>query len=454
VDLPLPEPGPWPIERLDDLIAECEATDSPLVAYRGPIRWVQAFEPVRLEGKRRPVSLRPRGVYLISGGLGKVGLCLADYLARAVGARLVLVGRSPLPERAEWDQWLATHDERDVVSRRIRGVRDLESHGAEVWIASADVASPREMAAVVSQAVTRFGDVHGVIHAAGVTHGASFRPMAEIGLAECDEQFRPKVLGLYALEKALEGRSLDFWLLTSSLSTVLGGIGMGPYAAANAFMDGFAHQRGRGATGRWLSVDWEGWQFETAASSGMGAGVARLAMTAAEGVAALERILAAGVGRVVVSTGDLQARIEQWVTPKAPSRDLAPTGEGRHPRPALASPYVAPRGEVEQAVAEVWQELFGFKRVGVDDSFFDLGGDSLLAMQVVNRLRQTFHVPLKLQALFEAPTVAELARLMVDSEPRPGLASEIARLARSLESLSDVEVERMLQEQKASGGAA
>jgi len=182
--------------------------------------------------------------------------------------------------------------------------------------------------------------------------------------------------------------------------------------------------------------------------------VARFGMTPTEGVAALERILAAGLGRVVVSTGDLQARIEQWVTPQASSRHLAPAEGRRHPRPALANAYVAPRGEVEQAVVDVWQELLGFEQVGVDDSFFDLGGDSLLAMQIVNRLRQTFHAPLKLQALFEAPSVAELARLMVENDARPGQAREIALLARSLEGLSEAEVERMLQEQKSSGGGA
>ena len=98
--------------------------------------------------------------------------------------------------------------------------------------------------------------------------------------------------------------------------------------------------------------------------------------------------------------------------------------------------------------------MLGFDEVGIHDDFFDLGGHSLLAMQVVNRLRETFQVPLKLQTLFEAPTVAQLACVITESELRPGQAHEIAHLAQGIEGLSDDEVERMLQEPKTTGGYA
>src|SRR5207247_1287804 len=126
----------------------------------------------------------------------------------------------------------------------------------------------------------------------------------------------------------------------------------------------------------------------------------------------------------------------------------------RHRRPELANDFVASRNELEATIAGVWQELLGFGEVGIHDDFFDLGGHSRWTMQVGNRLRETFQVPPNLQTPFDAPTVAELARVITESELRPGQAHEIAQLAQGIERLSSDEVERMLQEPKATGGYA
>ena len=95
-------------------------------------------------------------------------------------------------------------------------------------------------------------------------------------------------------------------------------------------------------------------------------------------------------------------------------------------------------------IGEVWSELLGFDRIGVHDDLFDLGGHSLLATQVVNRLRETFGVPLKLQAVFDTPTVAGMAAALVAVEPRPGQVLEVAQLVRSVDRLSDEDVDRLL----------
>src|SRR5205085_1462497 len=121
---------------IDQLLAEFAAKPSePVVAYRGGDRWMQTFEPVRLD---EPVlgapRLRESGVYLIAGGLGGIGLALAEYLVRVARAKLILLGRSALPERSEWEQWLATHGAQDATSGKIRKVRGLEESGGEVLV--------------------------------------------------------------------------------------------------------------------------------------------------------------------------------------------------------------------------------------------------------------------------------------------------------------------------------
>ena len=198
---------------------------------------------------------------------------LVSLISRRYG-KLVLTGRSPLPARENWQQWLETHDDQDDVSRKIRKVQSIEEMGAEVLVLRADVAQEEEMQGVITKTYTRFGRLHGVIHAAGIVRvGTTIR---EAGRTECEEQFQSKAHGLSVLGKVLQGRALDFCLLTSSLSSVLGGLGYGPYSAANLFMDAFAQKANRTTDVPWISVNWDGWLFrdETAAE---------LAMTPKEG---------------------------------------------------------------------------------------------------------------------------------------------------------------------------
>ena len=146
-------------------------------------------------------------------------------------------------------------------------------------------------------------------------------------------------------------------------------------------------------------------------------------MSPEEGVEAFHRILSSALlPQVVVSTGDLRARIEQWVD----LRSLREAQQARsrqsaflHPRPELVNSYIAPRSPLERSIAEVWQQTLGVAQVGVIDNFFtDLSGSSLLATQLVSQLRNKFQVELPLRRFFDGPTVAELA-VVIDSQREP-----------------------------------
>src|SRR2546421_778174 len=246
-------------ELIDQLIAELTSKAPDLVvAYRKGQRWIQNFEPVQLdgalEGKER---LRERGVYLISGGLGGMSLELAEYLARTVRARLILVGRSALPERNEWERWLAAHDDQDSTSHKIRRVQALEEAGAEVMVESADIANEEQMRDVITRAYDRFGEIHGVIHAAGVAGGG----MIQLKTREkAEEVLAPKLRGLLVLDTIFQDVKLDFIVLCSSLTSILGDFGQVDYCAANAFLDGFAHWQTSKNHPFILSINWDTWQ--------------------------------------------------------------------------------------------------------------------------------------------------------------------------------------------------
>lgn len=405
IDVPV-TPTPAMLERL--LTEFAQPSPAPGVAYRGNHRWVQSVEPIN----QTPSGsvLRQRGVYLITGGLGRIGLVLARRLAERAQARLVLVDRAAASE---------------VQSS---AVGEIEALGSKAAVVCADVADEPAMQAAVELAERRFGRLHGVFHLAGITEQGAVSAIRELQPQDWEAQFGPKVLGVKVLSRVLQGRQLDFCLLQSSLSSILGGLGFSAYSAANAFMDLFARQQNRNSAFPWLSVNWDGWRFgdEPAAASR----ALELSMSPEEGAAAFDRVLSLpGLSQIIVSTADLPARMERWLRPRAEETKAAGPG---HERPAVSTDYTEPRTELECAVAAEWRSVLGIERIGIQDDFFELGGHSLLGTQLISRLRDRFHVELPLRRLFEEPTVAGLAALIESAgsaKPVPG-APGLARVSR------------------------
>jgi acyl transferase domain-containing protein len=441
------------LDVADRLIRELTAEAfSPVVAYRKGRRWTQTYESVRLaEASPDTLPLREKGVYLITGGLGKIGLAVAEFLGRTVKARLVLTGRSEFPDRPQWNDWLAAHGEDGATSRKIRRLLALEELGAEVAVFQADAADRDGMRAVIEHAVARFGELHGAIHGAGNTTASGFGPVNQLGAGGAEGQFRPKVHGAHVLEELLRGRPLDFCVLLSSLSTVLGGLGLLAYASANSYLDAFAARRNQSGSVPWININWDAWLFPEDIASGVAGGESDILPEA--GVEAFRRILARAPRQVVVSTTDLQARLSKWVNLESLQEGKAgrvDDDSGLHPRPNLSTQYVAPRNEVEETIASVWQQILGVAPIGVYDKFFELGGHSLLAIQLISQLRDAFQVELSAQRLFEAPTIAELAESMEAERQRMRVEEEqreqerLAEMLQLVENLTDEQVAELL----------
>jgi acyl transferase domain-containing protein len=438
----------------EQLVAEIlTETSDAVVAYRGGKRWVQEFSRTPVEEvSTTSARLRKGGVYFITGGLGNIGLEFAGALATRFQAKLVLVGRSEFPERANWEKRLTTHVE-DEVNRKIRRLLKLEELGAEVLVLRADSSDRQQLGAAVAEAYARFGTVHGVIHGAGNTTGGGFTDARRTDRAAATEHFRPKAQGMYALEELFRNRDLDFVLLLSSLSAVLGGLGLLSYSAANTFLDAFAARENGHCRVPWISVNWDAWQFPgQEAMFRHGAPQGADFLYPAEGVACLYRILDRVPGQVVVSTSDLKERIDKWIkletVRRAPAKQEAAAGT-LHARPNLSSQFVAPRTDVEKTVAEIWEQILGVTPIGIYDKFFELGGHSLLAIQLISRMRDSFHVELSAQRLFETPTIVQLAAT-IEAEMkalRQTQEEEDARteeMLRMVEQLSEEEVAALL----------
>ena len=406
---------------IDQILIEAVTNMSePVVAYRGDYRWVQTFERVRLEpSPRNKTWLREGGVYLITGGLGGIGLALAEYLGKTARAKLILTARTALPPKDEWDAWLSTHDAGDSMSRKIRKIRDIEAVGGEVLAVAADVTDAEAMKAEISRARKRFGTIHGVIHAAGVPgEGIIQLKKADAAMSI----LAPKVMGTLILEDILKGTKLDFLVLCSSIASILGGIGLSDYSAANAFLDSYAARPGRGKNYRVISINWDMWGevgmgLKTKMPSELQAWLEkelRDGITTREGIDVLERVLSWGKSRnVIVSTRDLQARIDLWIKrefiKEKESLMEEETARPTFERPETGTEYASPQTEVEAKVAASWERLFGIERVGRHDNFYELGGHSLLATTLVNRLKREFETNLSIRDILDHPTVSELS---------------------------------------------
>jgi acyl transferase domain-containing protein/acyl carrier protein len=438
------------------------ATGESVVAYRHGRRWTRSIEPVRWERPGSAAPLRSRGVYWITGGLGGMGLALAEHLAEAVQARLVLTSRSGLPDRSVWSDWLAQHGDADSTSQKILQVRALEDKGSEVWVAHAEVADADQMSAVVQQIRERYGVLHGVIHAAGLP-GAGLIALKTPEAAH--RVLSPKVNGLLVLHQVLRGMPLDFLVLCSSVNALIGGAGQVDYCAANAFLDAYAHWD-RATQGRHtIALNWDTWQevgmaVHTPVPESMRAqrqASLQQGLRPHEGRELFARVLASPLAQLVISPRDFAVLMESSYRPQqreAEASGPAPVTPPRHRRPNLRVSYVAPRDERERTIAILWEGLLGLEPVGVDDNFLELGGHSLLGVQLTSRLRQAFGVELPLTAVFEYPTVATMAKAVAARQADALDPETLARLVADIRQLPADEVEARLAAESTEGANA
>ncbi|WOK36595.1 type I polyketide synthase [Sphingomonas sp. C3-2] len=255
----------WPQDRdvlARRLLAEMEgAAQGAPVALRGPERWVRRFTPHSLPTERSvsldEQGLRPGGAYLITGGLGGIGLSLAEHLVQHWGARIALIARTALPDRATWPRLLAELLPDDPMAVRIRRLTALEAMGADILILNTNLTDASALDRAVREARKRFGKIDGVFHTAGVLDDGPIQLKTDAAAATV---LAPKVDGTLNLLEALRRETPDFIFLFSSISAFAGIGGQADYAAANAFLDAVAQSHCHRTGTRTIAVNWPRWR--------------------------------------------------------------------------------------------------------------------------------------------------------------------------------------------------
>ena len=380
------------------------STDEDQIALRREERYVPRLQRQNAAAPAR-VALDPSGTYLVTGGLGALGLQMAGWLVRHGAKNLTLVSRK------------AARDEGALTA-----IAGLERSGAKVTVAAADVASAADVDALLARIAAGPAPLRGIVHAAGVDKPV---PLAQLTAADIQQVLSAKVTGGRLLHERTRGLALDLFLCFSSISSLLGSAGRAHYGAANAFLDALAIERRRQGLPA-LSVNWGPWSGGGMASPAQQEQFDRIgnyALSPDDALRALDRIAGASLPHAAVVRIDW-ARFRTAYEARRPRPLVSEMGAaapgGATPAAAASAPewvarLAATPAEDRQALlvqllqAEVADTL-GLdspEAVHPDRSLYQLGMDSLMMADLIARLRKRLGFSTA-ALVFDHPMVAEL----------------------------------------------
>ncbi|MBJ6364094.1 SDR family NAD(P)-dependent oxidoreductase [Paenibacillus sp. GCM10012307] len=416
-----------PIELL---LRELQAADGAYsVALRGNDRYIEVFsELAGMTGDSGSLTLKENGVYLITGGLGGIGLEMAKWFAASASGKvnLALINRTPLPPRAQWQTIVDDSNTSDKLKKRLGSLMELETLGANVECISADVSDYDFMSQAISQLKSKYGAILGVVHGAGVS---SDGPLADRSDAMFDAIYAPKVYGTWVLDALTRGEALDFFIMFSSVATIFTARGQGDYAAANAYLDAYAAYR-QGRAGRTLTVNWTTWKETGMAFDGghvfdtifktlptdQGLEGLSLLLRHNSSRALIGQVHYDGAGAMLLERSGVACSdsIRQRIAAKKEQKKK-PSGGGAQKSTRSADGVTllgrgeGPYSELEQKLALCCKHVFGYEEIDIYDNFFEMGADSLVLMKLQGEIETHTFEAVQMSELFEHTTVAQLA---------------------------------------------
>lgn len=379
------------------------------VAYRAAQRFEKSVQPLSESKAKPPLVLKQHGVYLITGGAGGLGLLFAQYLAQHYQAKLILTGRSAL---------------KDAQTSTINLLNKL---GAEAVYLQADVSKQTDVFDLIAQVKNQFGQLHGIIHSAGVIKDAL---VSNKTVADAAAVLAPKVHGSVWLDAATQNEPLDFFVLFSSLAGVIGNAGQCDYAFANCFMDNFTAWREQlratqQRTGQTYAMNWPFWQhggmhMNAQAEQWLQKHKGLYAMPTTVGVQAFKQILAQSQPAVAVFYGD-QAKMQTafQIQASASSAPSVTTPAVSASAPASSSTTTAAsadlQAQVEQELLTLASELLKVAQadLDLDTDFAEYGVDSIMMMNMLNRLEALYGQTVSPNAIVDYPTIRDMAGYLI-----------------------------------------
>jgi acyl transferase domain-containing protein/acyl carrier protein len=355
------------------------------IAIRYAKRWQMCYE--RLQNVMPVAStIRRGGVYIITGGLGRLGFSLAMHLLEKYEAKVALFGRT------------SDSDLNSTYAERLRKLQTIRTGGAEVVYKQCDVSDMSQLSAGVDYIVNRLGKIYGVVHAAGELE-KSINILSRLGVSDYRTQLAPKLVALENLHAIFGKHQVDFCLVTSSLSSVLGGVQFAAYAAANIAVDHFinkVHQTVENCN--WVTVNFDGLALDNPESQGISEKELGKLFEVSVSLSYLPQL--------VTSVADLNHRLAVAFERKASvdsqleSPDLTDLNEKNN--------HSSSKNALDADMLVLWRHFFGRNDIDYTDEFFNLGGDSLKALTMIGRIQKKFNIEIPVAELFVHTSVKKL----------------------------------------------
>lgn len=412
------------------------------VAYRSGCRYVEEFKEYEPDKAcEEKVEIKETGVYLITGGTGGIGLEAAKHIADKKKVNIALLNRSVMPEREKWDDIIRDGSDAKLCGK-INAIRGIEGNGSCVVCCSVDISSARDMKALIGELRERYGRINGIIHSAGIA-GEGILIKKDI------EKFRrvlsPKMEGTWLLHKYTEQDKPDFFVMFSSILAFIGAMGQGDYAAANAYMDSFAaYRRKKGL--KTAAISWSVWS-QTGMALTYNADEVRgvfNSVTNAKGMEAfdyvlgrrIDRLVAGGLdyGRLACSNGEIGINMSPELRHKierkcASSRPQTGRNEQKRNVNIIAGAGKT-ADDIEVKVAGVWAEVLALDEVSLYDNFNELGGDSIIATNLLKAMNKVFPDLLDISDVFTYPTIKHMAEYIRE---KTGTSAQSSRLSHKVQ---------------------
>lgn len=431
IDIENIKAGSWKYEnQLLQLVNEfCSSPTGTDVALRNSYRWIKNYEKTDIKNspKTRKEFLSKDATYLSFDGLEGLGIVFNEYLATRVKAKVIFVEYSPLvplPPRNEWESWLKNNGQSNDTSLKIQRIYELEKAGANFEIIQLDTSNIDEAFKTLSESLKEHKQIDGIFHSPASFGLRWVDPIMNINEYLCELNFLVKSKSMYLVEKVIDKFNPEFCVVLSSLGSILGGLGFTAYSAGNIFMETFVNRYNKQNKKPILLSNWDffvsEWKLvedlidkETSIGSGFGnLNIMRFAISDEEGEVALNNIfeLQRSNRHLIISTAKLKERYNYWIKLNNSSDNASEESNLTfHPRPALKNEYSEPQKENEKVLIGIWEELLGIQPIGIEDSFFDLGGNSLIATKVNAKMREATKLDIPLQVIFEKLNIKEIA---------------------------------------------
>lgn len=397
--------------RADSILSECEFRDDFLnVAHRRGERFLPSLEKYRLTGSVNKAGNEPRGVIVVTGGAGGIGLEVVKHLAGTTACAFVILGRTPVPLKSEWDA-IANQTEHRLYAL-VHAVRDLSAKAKTVAYIACDVSNGESVVRAFEDIRQNYGAIAGVVHAAGIPGKKRARSHSRESFMEA---LQPKVYGTINLACCLQADS--FFIMFSSDDAMIGNERNTNYSAANMFLDNYAYvMRCNGIRAK--VVSWPSWS-ETgmwarfaANSKDVNRTLRGVHLSNSEGLQVFSEMMSADFDHVIISKKDPQELLGKNRYFKFGNTAVV----GKQEPSAVTRVQTVENVVIDptwtlfqNAVAAAWQETLQADVVALESDFFDLGGHSLLGIDVIGKIEDRFGVQLEFDDIFKYPTVRALA---------------------------------------------